>query len=129
MRTCCIDDCKSRSTDIGRSLFEYCIGFRFEYCNILFVDNKNNFSPFRIHDGRKDWINIIRRHQSINESGRLLFICDLHFNPSDIQKHRTKTVLQKNAVPNIGYEFIFHRIITISNSCLIYIQIYIFWKH
>lgn len=83
---------------------------------IIFVDSKNSSFPFRIHDGRKEWLNLIRQNQSIDENGRLLYICDLHFNPSDIRKYTTKTVLQKNAAPNIGYELIFYRIIKAIDS-------------
>lgn len=61
---------------------------------------------FRIHNGRKVWIDIIRNHQQLEEKNRL-YICDLHFKPDDVQKHRKKTVLRKEAVPSLKYVLVF----------------------
>lgn len=53
---------------------------------------------FRINDAKNEWKNIIRQHQELNKTGKL-YICDLHFNEEDIQRHKTKTTLRKNAIP------------------------------
>lgn len=45
----------------------------------------------------------------MDNADRTLYICDLHFNPGDITKHKTKIVLKKDAFPKLGYKFIFHR--------------------
>lgn len=56
----------------------------------------------RINDGRKEWIAIIKRHQALN--GRYkIYICDLHFKQSDVQKFAKKCVLRKGSVPNLRY--------------------------
>lgn len=108
MRSCCIEGCRSRSTDIDRNLFEYCIGFWYVFS--IYSDNTITSSLFRINDGRTAWLTLIREHQPINKIGRTLYICDLHFNANDIKKSSKKTVLNKNAVPNIGYDLLFQPI-------------------
>lgn len=62
----------------------------------------NDVLLFSIHDGRKDWINIIKENQSLNENHRL-FVCDLHFNPNAIVKGKKNTILKKGETPSIGY--------------------------
>lgn len=52
----------------------------------------------RISDVRIEWINIIKKHQPLNEDRRL-YVCDLHFTPEMIIRHVSKTILRKNAVP------------------------------
>lgn len=56
---------------------------------------------FRINSSREHWIDKIKVQQVLNDSVRL-FVCDLHFAPTDIQRHKTKTVLKKNANIIIG---------------------------
>lgn len=93
MRKCCIDGCSSE-----RNLFEYNILVFW-----LFAPVTNSLiKSFRITVARKEWINIIKQHQSINENHKL-YICDLHFNPEDIKVKNSKTSLLKNAVPHIKY--------------------------
>lgn len=66
--------------------------------DLLFI----TFDFYTVNDGRKSWIDIIKNHQPINENIQL-YVCDLHFNPSDIRMGRTKSTLRRGAVPNIKY--------------------------
>lgn len=56
----------------------------------------------RINDGRKKWINIIKRLQPLPTNKRL-FVCDLHFNSNDIRKSASHTSLKKDALPCVRY--------------------------
>lgn len=122
MRRCCINECSSCERDPERHLFEYCDNvfvenfkiinkftkiinkiiiktriIMIEYYPCLFL-----FWCFRINNGRKEWINVIKMHQPLNEIDGL-YVCDLHFDPENIQKHKTKVTLRRNARLNIGY--------------------------
>lgn len=102
-RKCCIVGCSSSNKSLERSLFEYCINsdgfglfpftFFMQLCRSFFL---------RINESRKVWIYKIKQSQTLDES-RQLYVCDLHFDPSNIQRNRQKIVLRKNATPIIQY--------------------------
>lgn len=57
---------------------------------------------FRIKgDNRREWMTIIRAHQSINDQ-KAVYICDLHFNESDLIKNGKNIRPKKNAMPLLG---------------------------
>lgn len=59
----------------------------------------------RIHDQRKDWLYMIKKIQTLDESYQL-YICDLHFSQNDVKKYKKKCVLAKGAIPSFKYVFI-----------------------
>lgn len=55
----------------------------------------------RIKGSRSEWKTLIRNQQILDEN-RNLYICDLHFKATDLQKSNGKFLLRKNAVPMLG---------------------------
>lgn len=50
---------------------------------------------------RQGWITLIKAHQTIHDK-TAVFICDLHFNESDLNRTGPKARLKKNAMPQLG---------------------------
>lgn len=52
-------------------------------------------------DKREKWINEIKKHQQLDSDYPELLICDLHFQPSFINRRGLRTLLNFGAVPTI----------------------------
>lgn len=103
-RTCCVEGCPSNAKD-GRSLFRSHIFLKYEteldVLRTVYLNISIHFFLFiRITDRRRNWINIIREHQTLNASGKL-YICELHFDTKFVISSNGKKELRKDAVPNI----------------------------
>lgn len=54
----------------------------------------------RINRARNKWKDLIEASQLLPDNEQL-FICDFHFDSKDIKRHKTRTTLHKDAVPNL----------------------------